>query len=174
MTHWLVCVGALVACGLAAWAYDRAAMARTHVRRAWADVDAQLAKRHAYVPFLVAAVPGQIAEVAEAAAKAAAVKTSAAADRFAAEEQLSDALRRLFEGAPALAASRDFPLLREQLEDVEAKLAGARRVYNRAVEAYPAAVDRFPASLAARLLRERFGLFGPLTAKPLPADAVRP
>lgn len=178
MSHWPIWLGALVACGLVAWAYDRAAMARNHVRRAWADVDAQLVKRHAYVPFLAAAVPDGIAEVTEAAATAVAAKTSAAADRFSPEERLSDALRRLFDRAgnsPALAANRDFPPLREQLEDIEAKLAGARRVYNRAAEAYPAAVDRFPASLAARLLRfERFGHFGPLTARPLPADSVRP
>ena len=165
MTHWLIAAGVLVVCGLGAWLYDRGAQARDRVRRAWGDVEAQLVKRHAYVPFLVAAA-GQhhvaVEELTQTAAKAVAAKASARADRFAAEERLAGALQRLLalaEASPALAADRDFRMLREQLEDIEVKLAGGRRLYNVAVKECGSAAD---------------GTFGPPTAPPVPVDTLRP
>lgn len=163
MSNWLIAAGVLVACGLGAWLYDRGAQGRDRVRRAWADVEAQLVKRHAYVPFLVAAA-GQhqvmVAELTDAAAKAMAAKPSSTADRFAAEERLSVALQRLLaraETSPALKADRDFQMLREQLEDIDVKLAGGRRSYNAAVKEQGSAA-----------------VFGPPTAPPAPVDSLRP
>lgn len=165
MNNWLIAACVLVACGLGAWLYDRGAQARDRVRRAWADVEAQLVKRHAYVPFLVAAA-GQhqvaVEELTEAAAKAVAAKPSPPADRFAAEERLSAALQRLLalaETSPTLSADRDFRMLREQLEDIEVKLAGSRHSYNAAVEENGSAAE---------------GVFGPPTALPTPVDSLRP
>lgn len=165
MTHWLIAAGVLVACGLAAWLYDRGSQARDRVRRAWADVEAQLVKRHAYVPFLTAVAgqdPGAVEELTEATAKAVAAKASPVADRFAAEERLSKALQRLLalaESSPVLHADRDFRMFREQLEDIEVKLAGGRRSYNAAVQECGSAGD---------------GVFGPTTAPPVPVGSLQP
>lgn len=155
MSSWQIWVGVLVAGGLAAWVYNRATATRDGARRAWADVDAQLAKRHAFVPYLVSSVGGPAGEQATAAlAEAVAVKTLPAADRFAAEKRLSIALERLMVAArtPALQADRDFTMLREQFEDIEVKLAEARVAYNAG----------------------GFGLFGPVTAPPVPVGTLRP
>jgi LemA protein len=69
------------------------------------------------------------------------------------QAQLSGALGRLMalaESYPELKANSNFQMLQQQLDDIEAKLAAARRFFNNAAAEYNAGMQSFPAVLFAR------------------------
>ncbi|HVY49617.1 MAG TPA: LemA family protein [Minicystis sp.] len=133
---------------------DQAAEAR------WADVEAQLQRRHDLVPNLVATVKASAAheektleEVAKARANAASIHLTADdlsdPEKMAAfekaEGQLSSALSRLLvvqERYPDLKANAAFHDLQVQLEGTENRILRAREQYNEAVRDYNAELNK--------------------------------
>ena len=126
----------------------------------WANVEAQLQRRHDLVPQLVAVVKGSakheedtLKEVMEARAKATSVQIKAedlsdpakVAAFQKAEDGLSGALSKLMmvqEAYPDLKANQGFRDLQVQLEGTENRLLRSREEYNAAARDYNAALQR--------------------------------
>ncbi len=131
---------------------------RQSASQAYADIDVQLKYRADLIPGLVETVKGYAAHehsTLEAVMSARGAAMSAREPEQAAQAQavLSGALGRLMavaEAYPDLKANRNFQALQDQLADIEAKLAAARRFFNNAVSEYNASIQAFPAVLFAR------------------------
>lgn len=140
--------------------YDELVEKEVIAAEKWANVEAQLQRRHDLVPQLVAVVKGSAAHergtleaVIQARALATSVKLSAddlsdpakMAAFQQAQEGLSNSLSRLLvvqEQYPDLKANQSFRDLQVQLEGTENRLLRAREEYNAAVSAYNAALGR--------------------------------
>ena len=164
MGGWIV-LGVIVAVVL--WlvaVYNGLVALRQRCKQAFADIDVQLKQRHDLVPNLVETVKGYAAherETLDAVVKArnSAVSAQGPAQQAQAEGMLSAALGKLFalaEAYPDLKANQNFLELQRQLEEIENKLAAARRFFNNAAAEYNAKREAVPAAFFA----ERFG-FGP-------------
>ena len=138
--------------------YNRLVTLRQRVREAWADIDVQLKRRWDLIPNLVETVKGYAAHertvfenVTNARANAiSAGQTGTPADRAAAENMLTSALRTVFavaENYPQLQAVQEFKDLSENLTATEDKIAFARRFYNGNVRDYNTALQTFPTNL---------------------------
>lgn len=138
--------------------YNRLVSKRQMVRNGWADIDVQLKRRVDLLPNLVDVVKGYAAherqlfeEITEKRNRAAQAGDDAA-ERGAAESQLSRPISRLFavaEDYPDLKASENFAHLQGELSDTENKIEMARRFYNGAVREMNTLVESFPSSLVA-------------------------
>ena len=137
---------------IAIFAYNRLVTLRQAWQRAFADIDVQLKQRQDLVPNLVETVKGYAAHESTVftqvtQARAAAMGATSVAEKSAAEGALSGALGRLFavaENYPQLKANDNFLKLQDELNDIENKIAAARRFMNNAVAEYNAAIQQFP------------------------------
>jgi LemA protein len=147
--------------------YNRFVARRNKVRDAWADVDAELRRRHDLIPNLARVAQGYAAherqlldEVARARAVGHAADGADAADvaarRVEPERAVADGLRRLIavaEAAPTLRADDHFRTLQHELAVTEDRIAVVRRIYNSAVRAYNTGLETFPTNLVGRVGR---------------------
>ncbi len=127
-----------------------------HTKEAWADIDVQLKRRYDLIPNLVETVKGYAThesgvfeKVTEARANAMQAGT---ADKAAAENQLSGALKSLFavsEAYPDLKANQNFLELQRELSDTEDKIQAARRFYNSNVQDLNTSIQQFPGNIIA-------------------------
>jgi LemA protein len=160
--------------------YNRLVRARVRVDEAWAQVAAQLQRRHDLVPGLVTVVRAyasheDAALTAVTAARAAALRTREPVSRAAAEDRLGDALGGLLaltERYPELRADARFADLARELSGTEDRIAFARGFANDRVRRYHELLDTFPSVVVARLFR--FGRAASFTtespeARPAPA-----
>lgn len=144
-----------------AWwvSHTRLVAARSDVEAAWADVDAELDRRHHLVPRLVEAVGAAavherelLSELARRNdAAVAAPHTVEAASEF--EPPLAAAVASVMalrERYPELDAQRNFLELQRQLALVEDRVAAARRFYNTRVERLNRRVEALPSAIVAR------------------------
>jgi LemA protein len=140
--------------------YNGLVTLRQRCRQAFADIDVQLKQRHDLVPNLVETVKGYASherETLEAVIKArnSAVSAQGPAAQAAAEGVLSAALGRLFalaEAYPDLKANQNFLELQRQLDDIENKIAAARRFFNNAAQEYNSKRESIPAAFFANSL----------------------
>lgn len=156
-TGWIVIAVVVVIVLFAVGVYNRLVALRQEYRNAFADIDVQLKQRHDLVPNLVETVKGYAAhesgvlqKVTEA--RAAAMRAGSVQERGAAEGALTGALGQLFavaESYPQLKANENFRQLQSELENLENKIAAARRFFNNAVAEYNTAIQQFPAVLFA-------------------------
>jgi LemA protein len=133
----------------------------TAVDQSFADLDAQLQRRHDLIPNLVGAVRGALqqeqavfGEIARARQHYAGADTPE--ETFKASNEESSALARLLvvvEAYPQLQSNTNIRDLQVQLEGTENRIAQSRRDYNGVVTDYNRSIRRFPRSLLA-------GLFG--------------
>ena len=137
--------------------YNGLVQLRQRTSQAFADIDVQLKQRHDLIPNLVETVKGYAAHEkstldAVIQARNAAMSARAPGDQAAAEGALTGAIGRLIalgEAYPDLKASANFQELQSAMQDVENRLAAARRFFNNAVAEYNAGVQAFPAMLFA-------------------------
>ncbi len=156
-TYLLIALGLIVF--FVIFIFNRLVALRQAWNRAFADIDVQLKLRHDLIPNLVETVKGYAAhekgvftEVTEARSNA--MKATSVTDKSAAEGALSGALANLFavaENYPQLKASDNFRQLQDELNDVENKIAAARRFLNNAAAEYNTAIQQFPAVLFANM-----------------------
>src|SRR5437016_12946656 len=107
--------------------YNGLVQLRTRADSSWSDIDVQLKRRHDLIPNLVETVKGYAAHekgTFENIAKyrSMAMQATGPADRAAAENQLTGALKSLFavaENYPQLQASQEFTQLQGSLSEVE-------------------------------------------------------
>lgn len=133
--------------------------ARNDVEGGWADVGAELQRRHDLIPELVTTVKAAAAHehrsLVELARRndlaLAAPHTPAAANQL--ESPLSEAVAQvvaLGERYPQLNSQHNFSELQRQLALTEDRLAAARRYYNTRVEHLNRRVEAFPSGIVAR------------------------
>ncbi|MGA0600560.1 LemA family protein [Caulobacter sp. KR2-114] len=137
--------------------YNRLVALRQKTNEAFADIDVQLKQRQDLIPNLVETVKGYathergtLDEVTQA--RTAAVAATSLDGKIAAENALSASLGRLMavaESYPDLKANTNFLQLQGTLQDIENKLAAARRFFNNAISEYNASIQTFPAVLFA-------------------------
>jgi LemA protein len=162
--EWIV-IGVVIAVVLYAIAiYNRLVRQRNLMREGWSGIDVQLKRRTDLVPNLIETVKAYAAHergvFEEVAAKrASSIAADSVPGQAAAEQALHGALGRLFavaEAYPELKANQNFLQLQNQLDDLENKIAAARRFYNNAAQEYNSKRESVPATFFA----QSFG-FGP-------------
>lgn len=137
--------------------YNGLVTLRQRCRQAFADIDVQLKQRHDLVPNIVETVKGYASherETLDAVIKArnSAVSARGPAAQAAAEGVLSAALGKLFalaEAYPDLKANQNFLEFQRQLDDIENKIAAARRFFNNAAQEYNSKRESVPAAFFA-------------------------
>lgn len=137
--------------------YNGLVQLRVRCDSAWSDIDVQLKRRHDLIPNLVETVKGYAAHekgTFENIAKfrTEAMQATSPADKAAAENQLTGALRQLFavaEAYPELKASEEFTQLQGSLNQIEDTIQNARRYYNAVVRDLNTKIQSFPTNLVA-------------------------
>jgi LemA protein len=141
--------------------YNGLVQLRVRADSSWSDIDVQLKRRHDLIPNLVETVKGYAAHekgTFENIAKfrSQAMQATTPADKAAAENQLTGALKTLFavaENYPELKASDQFTQLQESLSQTEDSIQNARRYYNAVVRDLNTKIQTFPSNILA-------GMFG--------------
>ena len=131
------------------------------VKAAWSQVDIVLQRRADLIPNLVETVKGYAAHEKStfediAKFRPMAMQATGPADKAAAENQLSGALKSLFavaENYPQLQASQEFTQLQNSLSEIEDAIQNARRYYNAVVRDLNTKIQSFPTNILA-------GMFG--------------
>ncbi|MBN2489441.1 MAG: LemA family protein [Planctomycetes bacterium] len=135
---------------------------RNRVRSVFGTIDAMLKKRWDLLPNLVSAVQGYLAHERELFERIALARSRIAKPRLGTNESVvadnlvTEAVGRFFatvERYPELKASRHVLHLQRTLTELEEQISAARRAYNAAVNDYNNAVEMFPSSLVARMMR---------------------
>ncbi len=135
---------------------------RNLVQESWRQIDVELVRRHDLIPNLVESVQGyaaherQVFDSVTAARANAAQPTSGPAEQAARENQLTQAMSRLFavaEAYPQLRASENFQQLQTELTNTEDRIAAGRRFYNANVRGLNTKVESFPANIVAGLFK---------------------
>ena len=130
---------------------------KVRIKNAWADIDAQLKRRHDLVPNLVEIVKGYASHEKRtfeetASARANAVNASSPGEASHAENNLQGAIKSIFavsENYPQLKANTNFLELQKALTDVEDKIQYARRYYNAVVRDFNTKIQVFPNNFVA-------------------------
>ena len=155
-------IGIIVVIGIVlAMMYNGLVQLRVRSDSAWSDIDVQLKRRHDLIPNLVETVKGYAAHekgTFENIAKfrSMAMQATGPADKAAAENQLTGALKSLFavaENYPQLQASQEFTQLQNSLNEIEDAIQNARRYYNAVVRDLNTKIQSFPTNVLA-------GMFG--------------
>jgi LemA protein len=141
--------------------YNSLVQLRVRADSAWSDIDVQLKRRHDLIPNLVETVKGYAAHekgTFENIAKfrSQAMQATTPADKAAAENQLTGALKSLFavaEAYPDLKASEEFTQLQNSLSQTEDAIQNSRRYYNAVVRDLNTRIQSFPTNILA-------GMFG--------------
>ena len=141
--------------------YNGLVQLRVRCDSAWSDIDVQLKRRHDLIPNLVETVKGYAAHekgTFENIAKfrSQAMQAVTPADKAAAENQLTGALKSLFavaENYPELKASEEFTQLQGSLSQTEDSIQNSRRYYNAVVRDLNTKIQSFPTNVLA-------GMFG--------------
>jgi LemA protein len=139
--------------------YNSLVQLKVRCDSAWADIDVQLKRRHDLIPNLVETVKGYAAHekgTFENIAKyrSQAMQATTPADKAAAENQLSGALKSLFavaENYPQLRASEEFTQLQGSLSQTEDAIQNSRRYYNAVVRDLNTKIQSFPTNILANM-----------------------
>ena len=139
--------------------YNSLVQLRVRADSSWSDIDVQLKRRHDLIPNLVETVKGYAAHekgTFENIAKfrSQAMQASSPADKAAAENQLTGALKSLFavaENYPELKASEQFTQLQGALSQTEDAIQNSRRYYNAVVRDLNTKIQSFPSNIIASM-----------------------
>ena len=139
--------------------YNSLVQLKVRCDSAWSDIDVQLKRRHDLIPNLVETVKGYAAHekgTFENIAKfrSQAMQATTPADKAAAENQLTGALKSLFavaENYPQLKASEEFTQLQGSLSQTEDAIQNSRRYYNAVVRDLNTKIQSFPTNILANM-----------------------
>ena len=159
-----LCVGAIIIGLLTVFLikpFNRLVYLRNRVKKAWAQIDVQLKRRHDLILNYVEAVKGYAKHESGtlegvAKARSAAVNATSVDEKAKAEAALNASMRSIYavvESYPELKANQNFLSLQGQLRETEDKLAGARNEYNEDVLTYNTQVQSFPTNIIALVFR---------------------
>lgn len=155
----IIALAVLAAIGI----YNSLVTKRNDVQGSWKQIDVQLNRRHDLIPNLVSTVKGAIEFEQDTlekvvAARARAVSAAGPQAKAAAENDLTQALGRLFalmENYPDLKSNQNIMQLQEELTSTENRIAFARQLYNDLVANYRTALQVFPNNLVSGLFNFR-------------------
>ena len=166
--------------------YNGLVRKRQSCKESWADIDAELKRRHDLVPNLVNTVKGYAAhesgvleEVTRLRNQAVGDKDSNIEDRGRIESQLGAGVGKLIaraEAYPDLKASGNFVALQKELSETETRIERARRFYNSNVRSFQNGCQVIPSSVVAGIGGfkssefEFFKLDDPTEAAPVDVD----
>lgn len=127
---------------------------------AWADIDAQLKKRHDLIPNLVETVKGYASHEKQTLEKITQTRTEAinakgVKQKESVENELAQAVKTIFavaEKYPDLKANQNFLQLQSTLSEIEEHLQLSRRYYNAVVRDFNIKMEVFPNNLVAEPL----------------------
>jgi LemA protein len=157
MAGWII-LGIVVVIGfMLVGMYNQLVQLRVRTDSAWSDIDVQLKRRHDLIPNLVETVKGYAAHekgTFENVAKfrSMAMQATTPADKAAAENQLTGALKSLFavaESYPELKANEEFLQLQGSLSQIEDSIQNSRRYYNAVVRDLNTRIQSFPTNILA-------------------------
>lgn len=134
---------------------------RNLTKKAWADIDVQLKRRHDLILNYVETVKGYakhergtLEGVTQA--RAAAVNAGSIGERAQAEQVLNASMRTLIavaETYPDLKANQNFQSLNHNMTDTEGKIEKAREKYNEVIFRYNTEIQQFPRNIIAKIFR---------------------
>jgi LemA protein len=138
--------------------YNGLVARRNRADEAWRQIDVQLKRRHDLIPNLVETVRGAMEHEratldAVVNARSRAMEARGAAEKSAAEIELSKSLRHLFavaEEYPQIRANENMLRLQEELANTENLVGFARQHYNAVVGELNTSVESFPGNLIAK------------------------
>src|ERR1700688_4101003 len=141
--------------------YNSLVQLRVRSESAWSDIDVQLKRRHDLIPNLVETVKGYAAHEKTtfediAKFRSMAMQATGPADKAAAENQLTGALKSLFavaENSPKIQDSQEFTQFHNSLSETEEPTQNARPYYNAVVRDLNTKIQSFPTNILA-------GMFG--------------
>jgi LemA protein len=146
----------LIVSVMAVVAYNNLISLQQKVKEAASDIDVQLKRRYDLIPNLVESVKGSanfekstLENVIKARQQAVDI-SGLTAEKAAAENMLSGALRQLFalsESYPDLKSNQNFLALQEELTNTEDRILASRRFYNAVVSDYNTLQSQFPTLL---------------------------
>ena len=150
----------IIVIAVCAGTYNSFVKMRNTCEEAWATIDVYLKKRYDLIPNLVETVKGYAKHESGTlekviAARNAAMSADAPRDKIAAENALTGTLRSLFavaEAYPQLPANTNFLDLPNQLTQIEAELATARKYYNATVRQINTKMETFPSNIIASMM----------------------
>ena len=161
--------GAIIAIAIAAavvlialwWiaTYNGLVRKKQSCKESWADIDAELKRRHDLIPNLVNTVKGYAAHESGVLTEVTKLRDQAVADqsdsqdtRSKAESMLGAGIGKLMaraEAYPDLKASANFVELQKELAETETRIERARRFYNANTRAFQNGCQVFPSSIIA-------------------------
>ena len=179
MFGWIILIGLVLIVVFAVAMYNGLVRLKVQCDNAWADIDVQLKRRYDLIPNLVETVKGYAAHekgTLEAVinARNRAMSATGPADKAAAENMLSGALKSLFalsEAYPQLRAIESFTSLQNSLTQIEDTVQNARRYYNAVVRDLNTKILQFPTNIFAGMLGFKQREFFEITA---PAEREAP
>ena len=144
--------------------YNSLVQLRVRADSAWSDIDIQLKRRHDLIPNLVETVKGYATHEKStfediAKFRSMAMQATGPADKAAAENQLTGALKSLF------AVAENYPQLQQSLSQTEDAIQNSRRYYNAVVRDLNTKIQSFPTNILA-------GMFGFQQRQFFEADAA--
>lgn len=140
--------------------YNSLVRLKVQCDNAWADIDVQLKRRYDLIPNLVETVKGYAGHEKDTLegvinARNRAMSATGPAEKAAAENMLSGALKSLFalsEAYPQLRAIESFTSLQNSLTQIEDTVQNARRYYNAVVRDLNTKIEQFPSNIFANML----------------------
>ncbi len=167
MSGLLIIIAVLVV--LAMWVmgkYNGIIVRKNKRDQSFADIDVSLKQRFDMIPQLIETVKGYMKHEKETLENLTKARTSFLnaqniGDKVAADNMLAGALKSIFavaENYPNLKASENFQQLQTAIEEIENKLATARKFFNEMTTQYNTYIQMFPTSFVA-------GIFGFKTEK---------
>ena len=141
--------------------YNKLIRLRQSCKESWADIDAELQRRHDLIPNIIETVKAYatheksvLEDVTNLRNQAVADKDKGPAERAKVEDQLGKAAGGLvatFEAYPDLKANQNFLQLQNELGETETRIARSRRFYNANVRDFFNGVQMFPSSIIANV-----------------------
>lgn len=142
--------------------YNSLVRKRNQVDNIFASLDALLKKRYDLIPNLIATVQTYMQHEKDTLTKITELRTKALSGTISNNEavelnnEISNVLKSIqvsVENYPDLKASTNFVQLQGSLNEVEEQISAGRRAYNAAVTDYNTAIQVFPASILAGMMK---------------------
>ena len=138
---------------------------KNEVKQAFGSIEIYLKKRFDLIPNLIAMLNKYLEHEKETLLKITELrgtveKASGANEKIKASNELTHIMRGLninVENYPDLKADKQFTTIEYELSDIEDQISAARRAYNAAVTCYNNTIQMFPASIVARIRKDKPG-----------------